>query len=112
MIPNAEIIFGPPGCGKTYTLMEEIEEAMRLGTPPDRIGYVSFTRKAIQEAVSEPVSSSMWNEKILPWFKTLHSWAFHGLNLGTKDMLGPEDWDIRVSRTWLEVPRCKCRESR
>ena len=45
MIPNATLILGPPGCGKTYTLIERVQEKLQEGVHPSRIGVVSFTTK-------------------------------------------------------------------
>ena len=43
------IVLGPPGTGKTETLLREVEKYLKT-TDPNRIGYFSFTRKAANEA--------------------------------------------------------------
>ena len=53
MIPNATLILGPPGCGKTYSLIERVEAKLQEGVHPSRIGVVSFTTKAIGEFVDQ-----------------------------------------------------------
>ena len=42
------IVLGPPGTGKTETLLREVEKYLKT-TDPNRIGYFSFTQKAANE---------------------------------------------------------------
>ena len=39
------IVLGPPGTGKTTTLLNEVDKYLKQ-TDPDKIGYFSFTQKA------------------------------------------------------------------
>jgi DNA helicase-2/ATP-dependent DNA helicase PcrA len=76
-----KIIYGPPGTGKTTTLLGIVEDALSQGVPPNRIGFVSFTKKAVREAAERASTRFKIPERSFPYFRTLHSMAFHRLGL-------------------------------
>lgn len=92
MIDNATLILGPPGCGKTHYLLGQVEKALQEGAHPSRIGFVSFTRKSINEAVERAVSKFGLEQKDFPYFKTLHSMGYSGLGMQRTDIMGSEDY--------------------
>lgn len=93
MIANSRLILGPPGCGKTYALIEEVKAAIGEGVDSSRIGVVSFTKKAISEFIDRACSVfPKLNKDNFPHFKTLHATGFHGLGLDGEDVMGRQDY--------------------
>ena len=74
------IVLGPPGTGKTTTLLNEVDRYLKQ-TDPDKIGYFSFTQKAAYEARDRAMSKFNFSEDDLPYFRTLHSLAFRRLGI-------------------------------
>ena len=48
MSQSEKLIFGPRGCGKTYTLINIVKQELANGTPPDRIGFVCSQKNQYQ----------------------------------------------------------------
>ncbi len=66
------IVLGPPGTGKTHTLLNEVDNCLKQ-TAPDKIGYFAFTKKAANEAKERAIKKFDLGEDDLPYFRTLHS---------------------------------------
>ena len=77
--------FGPPGTGKTHKLISRAKAYVRIGTPLHKIGYFAFTKKAALEAKKRMPAE----DKKLPYFQTLHSFAYHQLTLNEEDVMQP-----------------------
>jgi DNA helicase II / ATP-dependent DNA helicase PcrA len=84
---NAQLLFGPPGTGKTAALLQRVEQALESGVEPQHIAFVSFTKAAAEEAVDRAVKRFNIPKRQLKWFRTLHSMAFSQLGIGKDGVL-------------------------
>lgn len=85
---NKNVIFGPPGTGKTTFLLSILEQAVKKEIPLNEIGYMSFTRSAINEAKSRAKNILTYaKDKDFTYFVTLHSLCFRLLNLNKEQVI-------------------------
>ncbi len=98
-------VFGPPGSGKTTFLLSIVEQELASGTNPIDMGYFAFTRKAATEARDRAVQKfPHLNAKTdFPWFRTLHSLAYHCLGVSNKDLMSGTDYAVFAKETGLKV---------
>ena len=80
------IVLGPPGTGKTTTLLNEVDKHLK-NTDPNKIGFFSFTQKAAYEARDRAMDKFNFSEDDLPYFRTLHSLAFRRLGIKKEQVM-------------------------
>ena len=80
------IVLGPPGTGKTTTLLNKVDEYLK-NTDPDKVGYFAFTQKAAYEARDRAIKKFNLTEDDLPYFRTLHSLAFRRLGIKKENVM-------------------------
>lgn len=82
------LVLGPPGTGKTTDLLNKMEQEMANGVAPNRIAFMSFTRKAADEARDRAMVKFNFKKGDLPHFGTIHSRAFAQQGLSRDDVMG------------------------
>jgi len=88
---HTQVILGPPGTGKTSTLLGLIEDELESGTQPESIGFFTFTKKAVTEGKQRAMAKFNISDKDLPYFRTLHSLAFRQLGLTRESVVSNTD---------------------
>lgn len=83
---DQEVLLGPPGTGKTTTLLNRIEEDLKT-VPPEHIALVSFTRKAVGETVQRVSERFGFVKQRLPLFQTIHALCYRSLGCQKSDLM-------------------------
>jgi len=86
-------IFGPPGTGKTTSLLNMVDKALEEGVPPQSIAFLAFTRKAANEAKERAATRFNLNPKDdLIFFRTLHSLALTMSDIRPEQVMQEENY--------------------
>jgi DNA helicase II / ATP-dependent DNA helicase PcrA len=87
------LILGGPGCGKTTRLLGIMEEELARGVRPERLAFVSFTKKAVGEAATRAQSKFNLTPRELPYFRTIHSLAYRLLGVTQGEIMQHKHWN-------------------
>lgn len=90
---DINIILGSPGCGKTTRLIDILKQELECYNP-DKIAFVSFTRKSVQEGRDRAIEMFNYKKNDFPFFRTLHSIAFQQMGFSRHNMISKKDYKI------------------
>lgn len=90
---DVKVYLAPPGAGKTYSLMDEMVDLLRVYRP-DEIAFVTFTRKGVENGIDRALKANpSLNKDDLIHFQTLHAMCFHETHLEHKNIIERTDLD-------------------
>ena len=105
------IILGPPGTGKTTTLLNLVDQFIQQGIRPKQIGYFSFTRKAAREAATRAAQKfNLDAEKDLEYFRMDDFYAFLKKNNWEMDKIKTGNLLKRLDDTFVSEERVRIKK--
>lgn len=83
---SVEVLLGPPGTGKTAELTRRAKADIESGVSKERIGFVSFSRAAVGEALERMEGT----RDQFPWFRTIHALGYALSGIKQDEMVSEE----------------------
>lgn len=86
---NGDLIisYASAGSGKTSFALKQVEKHLAEGIPPERIAFVTFTKKGAEVAQLRVAAQTGIPLKRFPHFRTIHSTCFRGVHASRPMMM-------------------------
>lgn len=91
-IGKVRTLLGPPGTGKTTTVLDQIDALLADGVPPQQIAFVSYTRAALAEARERASARFNLDPEAFTHFRTIHAMALLSLGNEKPQVMGDAEW--------------------
>jgi superfamily I DNA/RNA helicase len=97
-------IFGTAGAGKTTELISRLNELFEQDVEPNRIAFVSFTNKAVDEIISRCINKfTQFKKEQFIHFRTIHSMCYRTLKQDNKQIIDYKELITLASTLGLKV---------
>lgn len=97
-----EVIFGPPGTGKTTWLMQQLSKELGENCVyGGEIAFASFTRQGTYEGVARAIEQFKLNRDQSKFFRTIHSLCFTALGVNKSMMIRKSHYKLLSEKTGI-----------
>lgn len=100
---RTNLILGPPGTGKTTTLLNLVDDALSRDVKPEKIGFISFTKKSVDEARDRAAKRFEKDPSWFSYFRTIHSLSFRQLAMSRTQVMGRQQYQELGRTMGIEI---------